>query len=222
MIELQEISKVYGNDYFQTRVLWDVSLKIEDTVTVAVVGKSGAGKSTLLNILCGLDKPTSGKVLVNGTDLTTLSAKKLSAFRLEHFGFVFQDFQLVSTLNALDNIILPAVAKNKNVDAAWLQNVIEITGLKDKQANYPNQLSGGEQQRVAIARAIINRPSVLFADEPTGNLDAENTNYIMRFLWDYAKKNRCTFVYVTHDRDLCGQADRVLEIADCKVRELTQ
>ena len=219
MIILQNISKNYGNEFFTTEVLKDVSLTIEDRTTVAIVGKSGAGKSTLLNIMCGLDVPTSGTICIDEVNLNQLSPKKLSDFRLSKFGFVFQDFQLVSTLTALDNIVLPSLALKGAVDNEWLEKVISITGLQDRLGNYPGQLSGGERQRVAIARAIINRPGVLFADEPTGNLDSENTEFIMNFLREYAKENGCTFIFVTHDADLCKNVDRILEIKEKNVFE---
>lgn len=219
MIRLQNISKNYGNSFFTTEVLKNISLVIDDCSTVAVVGKSGTGKSTLLNIMCGLDSPTSGTVCVDNVFLSQLSPKKLSYFRLSNFGFVFQDFQLISTLTALDNIVLPSLALNNCVDTEWLERIISITGLENKLGNYPGQLSGGEKQRVAIARAIINRPKVLFADEPTGNLDSENTEFIMNFLWEYAQKNRCTFVFVTHDADLSKNAERIIEVKQKNVFE---
>ncbi len=222
MIKLLNVSKKYGNEYYSTEVLEDVSISIGGGETVAVVGKSGSGKSTLLNILSGMDRPTSGAVMVDGEDICVMPEKAVSRIRLEKFGFVFQDYQLVSTLTALDNIILPAIALTGRYDREWFDKVVSLTGLESKLGNYPTQLSGGERQRVAIARAIINRPAVLFADEPTGNLDYATTGDVMNFLFEYARSSHCDFIYATHDRELCRMADRVILVERKKVRELNE
>lgn len=220
MIQLKNVSKSYQTQFFTTKVLEDVSFVVEDESIVAITGKSGSGKSTLLNLMCGLDRPDAGQICYDGEDITGYTQKALVDLRLQSCGFVFQDFQLVSTLTAYDNIVIPAIAKEKTVDKAWLEEILSMTGLEGKVDKFPHQLSGGERQRVAIARAIMNRPKVLFADEPTGNLDTENTARIMDFLCDYAKEYKCMFLYVTHDLDLCRQADAVLRVADGRVISL--
>lgn len=217
MIKLNDICKKYENKYVKTEVLDNVNLTVEDRSIIAITGASGSGKSTLLNIMCGLDKPTSGSVFHNGIDISNMKENKLTKFRLDNFGFVFQDFQLISTLNVRDNIILPQIAKSKQVDEDWYEKILEMVELEGKQCSFPHQLSGGEKQRVAIARAIVTMPNVLFADEPTGNLDDTNTKRIMDFMIDYSNKYKCTLIYVTHEIGLCEKANIVLTIKDKEI-----
>lgn len=214
MITVCNLDKSYKTEYYVTEVLKDVNLQIPSHSVVAITGKSGVGKSTLLNIMCGLDKADQGKIVFDEEDISDYSPKQLARFRLERCGYVFQDFQLISTLNVRDNIVLPSVEKNRAIDEEWYKEVIRITGLEEKEIMLPANLSGGERQRVAIARAIMNKPSYLFADEPTGNLDKENSEKVMSFLISYARDNQCTLVYVTHDTELCKHADYVLVIRD--------
>lgn len=214
MITVRNLDKSYKTEYYVTEVLKNVNLEIPSHSVVAITGKSGIGKSTLLNIMCGLDKADQGKIVFDDEDISDYSSKRLARFRLERCGYVFQDFQLISTLNVRDNIVLPTVEKNKSIDEEWYREVIRITGLTEKEIMFPANLSGGERQRVAIARAIMNKPVYLFADEPTGNLDKENSERVMSFLISYARDNHCTLVYVTHDAELCRRADHVLVIRD--------
>ncbi|MEE1517389.1 MAG: ABC transporter ATP-binding protein [Lachnospiraceae bacterium] len=214
MIEIKSIYKNYENKYVKTEVLKDLNFKIDDKSIVAITGASGSGKTTLLNIMCGLDVPTSGSIIYDGVDITKLSKRKLAKFRLNNCGFVFQDFCLVSTLSVRENVKIAALGKDKKVDEKWYEEVIELLGLNDRVDYFPHQLSGGEKQRVAIARAIMTKPKVIFADEPTGNLDSENTIRIMNYLERYARENECIFVYVTHERDLCSIADIIINVSD--------
>ncbi len=219
MIEIYNLNKSYKTDYYVTEVLKNVSLKIPSNSVVAITGTSGVGKSTFLNTICGLDKADQGRIIFDDEDISNYSHKQLAKFRLKKCGFVFQDFQLISTLNVRDNIILPAVEKDNFIDEEWYRKVIEITGLEEKERMLPENLSGGERQRVAIARAIINKPMYLFADEPTGNLDKENSEKVMSFLINYARNNSCALIYVTHDMELCKEADYVLMIQDKNIFE---
>lgn len=214
MIELSNVSKRYENKYVTTEVLDNINIKINDNSIVAITGASGSGKTTLLNIMCGLDSPTEGSVVHDGVDISKLSKGKLAKFRLDNCGFVFQDFCLVSTLSVKENIKIAALGKEKKVDNQWYDEVIELLGLQDREDYFPHQLSGGEKQRVAIARAIMTRPKVIFADEPTGNLDSENTTRIMNYLEKYAREKECIFIYVTHEMDLCSIADTVIKVSD--------
>lgn len=217
MITLKNVFKSYKNKYTNLDVLNDVSFSIKKECIIAITGKSGSGKSTLMNMMYGIEKPDKGSIIIENTDITTLSLGKLSEFRLNNFGYVFQDFQLISTLNTIDNIIMPAYAKKKKYDPKLLDELLEFTDLKDKDKSFPFQLSGGEKQRVAIARAMITKPKIIFADEPTGNLDEENTVKIMEYLVKGARKNKNIFIYVTHDLELCKYADIVLNIKNKKV-----
>lgn len=217
MIELKNVFKKYENKYVKTEVLEDLNFRIEDKSIVAITGASGSGKTTLLNIMCGLDAPTEGSVIHDGVDITKLSKRKLAKFRLNNCGFVFQDFCLISTLSVKENVKIAALGKNKKVDEKWYEEVIELLGLNDRVDYFPHQLSGGEKQRVAIARAIMTKPKVIFADEPTGNLDSENTIRIMSYLEKYAREKECIFIYVTHEKDLCSIADITINVSDKSV-----
>ncbi|HRR75834.1 MAG TPA: ABC transporter ATP-binding protein [Ruminococcus sp.] len=217
MIILNNICKTYKNKYVENEVLKDVDFSLTEPGIIAITGKSGSGKTTLLNIMCGLEPASSGKVSVLGNDFSGMNSSSLARMRLEHFGYVFQDYQLVSTLNVYDNIVVPLYANNKKVDKKRLDNILEILELTGKTESFPMHLSGGEQQRVAIARAIINKPEIVFADEPTGNLDEINTIIVMEYLVRYAKENNAYLIYVTHDQDLCRYANQQIIIKDKKV-----
>lgn len=217
MITLKNVYKSYKSKYTNLDVLDNVSFSIDKECIVAITGKSGSGKSTLLNLMYGIEKPDKGNIIINNTDISKLSMRELSDFRLNNFGYVFQDFQLISTLNVMDNIILPTYVKKKKIDQNLIDEILDFTDLKDKIKSFPFQLSGGEKQRVAIARAMLTEPKIIFADEPTGNLDEENTNKIMDYLVRGAKNNKNTFIYVTHDMELCKYADISLNIKNKKV-----
>jgi lipoprotein-releasing system ATP-binding protein len=222
ILSAQSLSRSYRGTGTQVGVLKDVSLEVAEGQVVCIVGASGAGKSTLLHILGSLDRPDTGQVLVRGQDVHALSGKRLDKLRSETLGFVFQFHFLLPDFTALENVMMPAlVARRTAADAAteaahWLERV----GLSDRLKHRPGELSGGEQQRVAIARALINRPAVVFADEPTGNLDDTTGEGIHRLIRDLADQDRKTFVVVTHKRQFGAYADRTLELADHTLREL--
>ncbi|HET6462958.1 MAG TPA: ABC transporter ATP-binding protein [Candidatus Krumholzibacteria bacterium] len=222
ILSAQGLSRSYRGTGTQVGVLKDVSLEVAEGQVVCIVGASGAGKSTLLHILGSLDRPDTGQVLVRGQDVHAISGKRLDKLRSETLGFVFQFHFLLPDFTALENVMMPAlVARRTAADAAkeaahWLERV----GLSDRVKHRPGELSGGEQQRVAIARALINRPAVVFADEPTGNLDDATGEGIHRLIRDLADQDRKTFVVVTHKRQFGTYADRTLELADHTLREL--
>lgn len=212
MLQLNHVSKSYRCGEQSIAVLDRMDFTVEEGQTVAVVGPSGSGKSTLLHIMSGLDVPDSGSVCVDGDDLKQMPEKKRSAFRLRQFGFVFQSYFLVPTLNAYDNIILPKLAASRRVEEEDLNEILQTLGLEERRYHFPHQLSGGEQQRVAIARAIVNHPKIVFADEPTGNLDDVNSKLVMDMLTGYSRRHGQALIYVTHDRTLIPYADRVLRL----------
>ena len=222
ILSAQGLSRSYRGTGTQVGVLKDVTLEVAEGQVVCIVGASGAGKSTLLHILGSLDRPDTGQVLVRGQDVHAISGKRLDKLRSETLGFVFQFHFLLPDFTALENVMMPAlVARRTAADAAreathWLERV----GLSDRLKHRPGELSGGEQQRVAIARALINRPAVVFADEPTGNLDDATGEGIHRLIRDLADQDRKTFVVVTHKRQFGTYADRTLELADHTLREL--
>lgn len=217
MLKLCDIRKEYISGEIREEVLKGVSLEIQDGEIVSIVGKSGAGKSTLLNIASGMDRPTSGQVWVDDEEISSYSEKQLTNLRLNRFGYVFQEYFLVSTLTALENIVITSLVRNGSYDEEWLKSVLDFLGLNEKINNYPYQMSGGEQQRVAIARAIMTKPSVLFADEPTGNLDAINSKSVRDLLFSYAKEYNCSLVYVTHDDAFAEEAERQIRISDGQI-----
>lgn len=214
----ENLSKTYMSGGRPLRVLRDVSLEIEPSSFVAIVGPSGSGKTTLLGLLAGLDDPTSGRVLLDGRDLSPLGEDGRAAFRSKYVGFVFQTFHLLPTLTALENVLVPlelgGKAKGARQAAAGL---LARVGLGDRLGHYPVQLSGGEQQRVALARAFANRPGILFADEPTGNLDTKTGEGIVGILQDINREAGTTLVLVTHDLGLAARADRVVRLSDGRV-----
>jgi len=215
------ISKQVSSPEGSLTILSDVSFAINAGQTVAVVGPSGAGKSTLLALLAGLDLPTSGHVLLNGANLSELDEDGRARVRADSVGFVFQSFHLVPSLNALENVMLPLeLAAGTDVRRASLE-IIDKVGLGDRWSHYPSQLSGGEKQRVAVARAFATEPAVLFADEPTGNLDSVTGNKIMELMFELNRSSATTLVLVTHDRNLAERCDRVLSLdAGCLVSDV--
>ena len=209
--------KVYGEGPSAVRALDGLSVEFETAQFTAVMGPSGSGKSTLLHCLAGLDTLTSGQVFLGGTDLGTLDDKRLTLLRRERIGFVFQAYNLVPTLTALENITLPAALGGRKSEQAWVDQVIDTIGLRDRLEHLPGQLSGGQQQRTAVARALASRPEVVFADEPTGNLDSKSGADVLRFLRQAVDDLGQTVVMVTHDPGGAGQADRVVFLADGRI-----
>lgn len=213
----KNLKKYYGKDSNLVKALNDVSLEIEPGKFMAVVGTSGSGKSTLLHCLAGLDKPTDGEVMLGGKNIYRLNDDELSKIRRQEFGFIFQSFNLIPVLNVYDNIILPIQLDGKKEDKKYIMDIIKKVGLEDQLKKFPNELSGGQQQRVAIARALSNKPAVIFADEPTGNLDSKTTEEVMRLLRNTVSELNQTLVMITHDENIAKQADRVITISDGKI-----
>ena len=221
VVVASDIARRYGEGETAVDALRGVSVDIDRGRLTAVMGPSGSGKSTLMHILAGLDKPTSGSVGIAGTEITTLGDNDLTRLRREHIGFVFQFFNLLPMLNARENITLPLTISGEKPDDGWFDQVVSDVGLKDRLTHRPAELSGGQQQRVAIARALISKPTVLFADEPTGNLDSTTGNEILELLRRSVDDYGQTMVMVTHDARAAAMAHRVLFLADGEiVREL--
>ncbi|HHR3324210.1 TPA: ABC transporter ATP-binding protein [Streptococcus pyogenes] len=217
ILETINLKKYFGKEPNITKALDGISLSIGEGEFVAIIGTSGSGKSTLLNMMGGLDKPTSGKVLVDGKDLSTLKDEDLAIFRRKNIGFIFQNYNLVPVLNVYENIVLPVELDGKAVDSNFMDEVIEMLGLKNKLQNMPNNLSGGQQQRVAIARALVTKPKIILADEPTGNLDSKTSNDFLELLKLSSRKFHQTIVMITHDMDISKLADRTIRIEDGKI-----
>jgi putative ABC transport system ATP-binding protein len=212
VLEARQITKTVASPEGSLTILADVSLSVRAGETLAIVGASGAGKSTLLALLAGLDSPSSGQVLIAGADLTQLDEDGRAAIRARHVGFVFQSFHLIPSLTAIENVMLPLELGNRPDARATAGKALDQVGLTPRAAHYPKQLSGGEQQRVAIARAFVTRPAVLFADEPTGNLDTATGQRITDLLFDLNHGSGSTLVLVTHDRSLAARCDRIFEL----------
>ena len=212
-----DATKVYGSGDTQVVALDHVSANFNTGQFTAIMGPSGSGKSTLMHCLAGLDVLSSGSVVIGGADLSTLKEKELTLLRREQIGFIFQAFNLIPTLSALENITLPMDLGNTKGDSTWLDTVIDTVGLRDRLSHRPSELSGGQQQRVAVARALASRPKIIFADEPTGNLDSRTGTEILTFMRKAVDELGQTIVMVTHDPNAAGYADRVLFLADGKV-----
>lgn len=219
LFELKDICCTLGKGETKTEALKNVNLNIEKGQSVAVVGPSGAGKSTLLNVMCGLEKFSTGKMIYDGRDITFYSEKKMAELRLKEFGFVYQAFYLISSITVRDNIFLPAVMNGVKIERSYYQGLVEKLGIDGFEKKLPYQLSGGESQRTAIARALINRPKVIFADEPTGNLDSQNGDSVFELLLECTKEFGSTLVYVTHDAEKSRLAERILYIRDGVISE---
>jgi putative ABC transport system ATP-binding protein len=214
VVAANDVTRRYGEDATAVDALRGVSLDVRPGEVVAVRGPSGSGKSTLMHTLAGLDKPTSGSVEIGGTEITGMDDAKLTQLRRDHVGFVFQFFNLLPMLSAEENIVLPLTIAGEHADRAWLEELLSRTGLDQRRAHRPAELSGGEQQRVAIARALVTRPTILFADEPTGNLDSKTSAEILELLRMSARDYSQTIVMVTHDPRGASIADRILFLAD--------
>ncbi len=213
----KQATKIYGSGDTEVRALDAVDVEFAPSRFSAIMGPSGSGKSTLMHCMAGLDELTSGRVSIGDTDLTTLSERELTLLRREKVGFVFQAFNLIPTLSALENITLPMSLAGRSADAAWLDEVVTTVGLGDRLTHRPKELSGGQQQRVAVARALASRPEIIFADEPTGNLDSRTGAEILEFMSDAVQSLGQTIVMVTHDPNAAGYADGVVVPADGRV-----
>ena len=214
ILQTTELKKYYGTKPNITKALDGVNLSVEQGEFVAIVGTSGSGKSTLLNMIGGLDVPTSGKVIVDGRDLSTLKDEQLTIFRRRNIGFIFQAFNLIPELTVEQNILFPVLLDYQKPDRAYLEELLTVLNLKDRRKHLPSQLSGGQQQRVAIGRALMTRPSLILADEPTGNLDTQNTSEVIALLKETSRKYEQTILMITHNRSIAQTADRVLQVSD--------
>ena len=212
-----DLRKIYGKGDSEVRAIDGISLEIEPHKFTAIIGQSGSGKSSLLHCMAGLDKPTRGKVFMDDLDLYTLNDDKLSKIRREEFGFIFQSFNLIPVINVYENIILPVSLSGGKVDKDYIDDLINKLGLKSQVKKFPNELSGGQQQRVAIARALANKPSVIFADEPTGSLDSKTTREVIDVLKFCVDEYKQTLVMITHNDEIAKSADRIVSISDGKV-----
>lgn len=217
ILNVKDLSKKYKTGDNEFYALKDVSFSVNKGEFVVIIGKSGSGKSTLLHLMAGLDKPSDGRVMINNQDIYDFSDKELTIFRRKYIGFVYQFYNLIPVLNVKENILLPALLDGRKVSDKRLLDLIKSLGLMGKETMFPNDLSGGQQQRVAIGRALINRPKIIFADEPTGNLDSKNSKYVVKLLRFYNKRFKQTIVMVTHDLSLAKGADRVITMSDGKI-----
>ena len=219
IVTMEHVTKVYGENETRVWGLHDVSLEVEQGETLAIVGASGSGKSTLLHIMGGVDTPNSGKVIVDGKDITLLNDEQMSVFRRRKIGFVFQAYHLIPVLTVEENITMPILLDHRKPDKDYVEHIMDMLGLKDRRKHLPNQLSGGQQQRAAIARALANRPSLILADEPTGALDSKNGNEVITLLQNSVKELNQTLVLITHNIDLAREADRIIKISDGEIVE---
>ena len=217
IVRTENLKKYYNQESVPVKALDGVDITVSQGEFVAVVGTSGSGKSTLLNMLGGLDRPTEGKVYVDGKDISTLKDEELTIFRRRKIGFVFQAYNLVPVLNVYENIVLPIWLDGENMDEEYVKEIIGVLGLSDKQNSMPNQLSGGQQQRVAIARALAAKPSIILADEPTGNLDTATSQDVLGLLKTTGTRFHQTMVMITHNEAIAQMADRIIRIEDGRV-----
>lgn len=217
LLKVENLTKVYGKDENTVRALEGVSFSIEKGEFVAIVGPSGSGKSTLLHILGGVDRPTSGRVLLNGTDVYASGDDKLAIFRRREVGLIYQFYNLIPVLNVTENMCLPVLLDGRSVNEARLKELTETLGLSGREKHLPNQLSGGQQQRVSIGRALMNSPSIVLADEPTGNLDSRNSREIIELLKKFNREYDQTLIIITHDENIALQAKRIMAIEDGRI-----
>ncbi|MCI8972794.1 MAG: ABC transporter ATP-binding protein [Lachnospiraceae bacterium] len=214
LLEIQKLCKTYGSGETAVQALKNVSFSVHRGEYVAIVGESGSGKSTLLNMIGALDTPTSGKVLIDGRDTFSMKDKKRTIFRRRNIGFIFQAFNLIPELTVEQNIIFPLLLDYQKPDWDYLEELLAVLNLNERRNHLPSQLSGGQQQRVAIGRALITRPSLILADEPTGNLDTQNSREVIALLKGTSKKYEQTIIMITHNRSIAQTADRVLQVSD--------
>ena len=217
ILKVEHLSKIYGTGENQVRALDDVSFSVENGQFVAMIGPSGSGKSTLLHILGGVDKPSSGKVFLNGQDVFAQNEDQLAIFRRRQVGLIYQFYNLIPVLNVTENITLPALLDGQKINETFLNELVDTLGLKGREKHLPSQLSGGQQQRVSIGRALMNNPAVVLADEPTGNLDSRNSQEIMELLKASNRKYGQTLIVITHDENIALQADRILAMEDGRI-----
>ncbi|MBR3039782.1 MAG: ABC transporter ATP-binding protein [Lachnospiraceae bacterium] len=217
ILEIKNLCKEYGKGEIKVEALKDVSFNVEQGEFVAIVGPSGSGKSTLLHILGGVDTPTSGEVIISGTDIGKLDENNLAIFRRRQIGLIYQFYNLIPILNVEENMTLPILLDGKKPDKKLLKSLVDKLGLNDRLKHLPNQLSGGQQQRVSIGRALINHPALLLADEPTGNLDSKNSKEIISLLRKFNRENNQTVIIITHDERIALSADRVITIEDGQI-----
>ena len=220
LLEDNHICKTYGSGETAVNALKDVSFSVPKGEYVAIVGESGSGKSTLLNMLGALDTPTSGKVRIDGKDIFTMKEKELTVFRRRNIGFIFQGFNLIPELTVEQNMIFPVLLDYQKPNKKYLEELLEVLNLKGRRNHLPNQLSGGQQQRVAIGRALITRPSLILADEPTGNLDSQNSSEVIALLKEASKMYEQTIIMITHNNSIAQTADRVLQVMDGVLTDL--
>lgn len=217
ILQIENLSKIYGKGETAVKALDDVSFSVSKGEFVAIIGPSGSGKSTLLHLLGGVDRPTSGKVLIDQTDIYQLDETQLAVFRRRQIGLIYQFYNLIPILTVEENITLPMLLDQHKVDQKQLTDLVSTMGLHERLNHLPNQLSGGQQQRVSIGRALISNPAIILADEPTGNLDSKNSTEIIELLKMFNKTYNQTLIIITHDERIALQADRVIEIADGKI-----
>ena len=217
LMQIQHLSKVYGQGENQVRAVDDISFTVENGEFLAIIGPSGSGKSTLLHILGGVDRPTSGKVFVDGQDVYAQNEDQLAIFRRRQVGLIYQFYNLIPVLNVVENMTLPVLMDGRQVNQERLEELLDVLGLRGREKHLPNQLSGGQQQRVSIGRALMNAPAVVLADEPTGNLDSKNSQEIVELLKMSNKKYGQTLVIITHDENIALQAHRVIAIEDGRI-----
>lgn len=220
LLEVQSVSKTYGSGETSVQALKNVSFSVQKGEYVAIVGESGSGKSTLLNMIGALDTPTSGKVWIDGRDIFAMEEKKLTVFRRRNIGFIFQAFNLIPELTVEQNMIFPILLDYQKPDKRYLEELLAVLNLKERRNHLPGQLSGGQQQRVAIGRALITRPSLILADEPTGNLDSRNSSEVIALLKKASRRFAQTIVMITHNRSIAQTADRVLQVSDGVLTDL--
>ena len=214
ILKIENLSKTYGKNEAKVDALKNINLSINKGEFVAIVGPSGSGKSTLLHLIGGVDKPSEGKVYINDVDIYNLKEKDLSIFRRRNVGLIYQFYNLIPVLSVKENILLPAELDNRKIDKEYLDDLLKTLGLKERENHLPNELSGGQQQRTSIGRALVNRPAIVLADEPTGNLDSKNSKEVIELLKLSVKKYKQTLVMITHDPSIALQADRVITIED--------
>ena len=220
ILEVQNLCKTYGKGEAEVRALDHVSFSVGKGEFIAIVGESGSGKSTLLNVVGALDNPTSGKVLIDGKDIFSMPEKKLTVFRRQNIGFIFQSFNLIPELNVEQNITFPLLLDYQKPDQKYVEELLEILGLKERRKHLPSQLSGGQQQRVAIGRALAARPAIIMADEPTGNLDSKNSQEVITLLKSMSAQYRQTILMITHNENHADATDRVLRMTDGRLKDL--